>query len=164
MGHSLGLQHGGGDPLNYKPNFFSVMNYLYQLDGIPLLVPGKKSTTRTLCFGQYVCDDLDEQRLNETRGLSCSIDASRQVENYFSISWNWHGLGNSINTVNTEKPEPKAVVNGVEKAMGQPIDFNQDGRASVSASADINGDTFKDVLQVCSTFFKLVDIYSLYLH
>ncbi len=27
LGHNLGLRHGGADPLNNKPNYFSVMNY-----------------------------------------------------------------------------------------------------------------------------------------
>jgi len=34
LGHNLGLQHGGGDSINYKPNYKSSMNYLYQLHGI----------------------------------------------------------------------------------------------------------------------------------
>ncbi len=34
LGHNLSLQHGGFETLNYKPNYFSVMNYLYR-DGLP---------------------------------------------------------------------------------------------------------------------------------
>ncbi|WP_293932608.1 hypothetical protein [Iodobacter sp.] len=34
LGHNLGLDHGGNDSLNYKPNYYSVMNYLYQLMGL----------------------------------------------------------------------------------------------------------------------------------
>lgn len=34
LGHNLGLRHGGGDDINYKPNYFSVMNYAFQLRGI----------------------------------------------------------------------------------------------------------------------------------
>lgn len=30
LGHSLGLHHGGGDEKQAKPNYFSVMNYLWQ--------------------------------------------------------------------------------------------------------------------------------------
>ena len=30
LGHALGLQHGGGDSLNAKPNYLSVMNYAFQ--------------------------------------------------------------------------------------------------------------------------------------
>ncbi|MBF9014788.1 MULTISPECIES: hypothetical protein [unclassified Oceanispirochaeta] len=35
FGHNLGLNHGGNETLNYKPNYYSIMNYLYQLSGLP---------------------------------------------------------------------------------------------------------------------------------
>ncbi len=36
IGHTLGLKHGGDDYyLNYKPNYLSVMNYLYSFSGVP---------------------------------------------------------------------------------------------------------------------------------
>jgi hypothetical protein len=53
FGHNLGLYHGGGGLLadkgqNYKPNYFSIMNYLYQLNGLPTL-----STANTRYYFQY---------------------------------------------------------------------------------------------------------------
>ena len=30
LGHTLGLFHGGNDTINFKPNYLSVMNYIYQ--------------------------------------------------------------------------------------------------------------------------------------
>ncbi|WP_157314952.1 carbohydrate-binding protein [Chitinibacter sp. GC72] len=35
LGHNLGLSHGGNEGLNNKLNYLSVMNYAYQLDGVP---------------------------------------------------------------------------------------------------------------------------------
>jgi hypothetical protein len=35
LGHNLGLGHGGFEDTNYKPNYLSVMNYLYALSGVP---------------------------------------------------------------------------------------------------------------------------------
>lgn len=35
FGHNLGLRHGGFENQNYKPNYLSVMNYMYQFPGIP---------------------------------------------------------------------------------------------------------------------------------
>lgn len=35
FGHNLGLQHGGNDDRNYKPNYLSNMNYLYSSYGLP---------------------------------------------------------------------------------------------------------------------------------
>jgi hypothetical protein len=37
LGHNLGLRHGGNENLNYKPNYVSTMNYLYQLSGLPTI-------------------------------------------------------------------------------------------------------------------------------
>ena len=34
LGHNLGLKHGGDDDTNDKPNYFSIMNYTYQLYGL----------------------------------------------------------------------------------------------------------------------------------
>ena len=31
LGHNLGLHHGGQEDTNYKPNYLSVMNYLFQM-------------------------------------------------------------------------------------------------------------------------------------
>ena len=35
FGHNLGLRHGGDEDQNYKPNYYSIMNYMYQLSGLP---------------------------------------------------------------------------------------------------------------------------------
>jgi hypothetical protein len=35
FGHNLGLLHGGFEDTNYKPNYTSIMNYTYQLPGLP---------------------------------------------------------------------------------------------------------------------------------
>ena len=35
FGHNLGLRHGGHENDNFKPNYFSIMNYLYQLRLLP---------------------------------------------------------------------------------------------------------------------------------
>ncbi|TCS39435.1 lamin tail-like protein [Paucimonas lemoignei] len=34
LGHNLGLHHGGDEDTNYKPNHYSVMNYMYQFAGL----------------------------------------------------------------------------------------------------------------------------------
>jgi uncharacterized repeat protein (TIGR01451 family) len=39
FGHTLGLQHGGGDGTNNKPNYLSVMNYSFQACGVPAVAP-----------------------------------------------------------------------------------------------------------------------------
>ena len=34
FGHNLGLRHGGNEDVNFKPNHYSVMNYMYQFAGL----------------------------------------------------------------------------------------------------------------------------------
>jgi hypothetical protein len=36
LGHALGLRHGGTDDVNFKPNYISIMNYLFQMNGVPI--------------------------------------------------------------------------------------------------------------------------------
>ncbi|HKA35219.1 MAG TPA: choice-of-anchor D domain-containing protein [Thermoanaerobaculia bacterium] len=82
LGHNLGLTHGGGsDNTNFKPNFLSVMNYNYQLTGIPLAdVIG--STAFKACGTDADCGDGG---LCSTFGppgsprLCSRLDYSRQV-------------------------------------------------------------------------------------
>ena len=42
LGHNLGLRHGGNDDINYKPNYFSIMNYMYQIYGLPVIGSSKE--------------------------------------------------------------------------------------------------------------------------
>lgn len=44
FGHNLGLLHGGDENTNYKPNYFSIMNYLYSYTGLPTV--GSDDDTR----------------------------------------------------------------------------------------------------------------------
>jgi hypothetical protein len=99
LGHNLGLRHGGGDDLNDKPNYFSVMNYAYEY-GIPQSTPGPWATTTTnpatlswridysdrvtgtLHEGQLVggvCVDDGSGGLNETLGLAGTYALDRDV-------------------------------------------------------------------------------------
>ena len=45
LGHTLGLRHGGDEDEAAKPNYFSVMNYLYQISGLPSMT-GSSVTQR----------------------------------------------------------------------------------------------------------------------
>lgn len=46
LGHNLGLTHGGNEDLNNKPNYLSVMNYAFQLDGVPSDPSGNSTSER----------------------------------------------------------------------------------------------------------------------
>ena len=55
LGHNLGLRHGGADNTHYKPNYLSVMNYMFQMSGI-----GADST-----FGLYSYSDVELGAIRE---------------------------------------------------------------------------------------------------
>jgi hypothetical protein len=62
LGHDLGLRHGGGDGINNKPNYLSVMSHAFQMSG---LVGG------TFDYSRWALPDLNENsQLNETIGIN----------------------------------------------------------------------------------------------
>lgn len=121
FGHSLGLRHGGDENLNYKPNYYSIMNYLYQLNGLAdignqegdryylqygmygysywsQLQNSPFTTSFSLNYSHGKGGDLYEGSLNESSGLRQSGSDS--------VDWNGNGSINSgvykdINTADT---------------------------------------------------------------
>jgi hypothetical protein len=63
LGHNLGLHHGGGDDVNFKPNYPSVMNYGFQFSGVP------ENGHWVLDYSSGTLPLLDETRLSESGGL-----------------------------------------------------------------------------------------------
>jgi uncharacterized repeat protein (TIGR01451 family) len=62
LGHTLGLNHGGGDTLNCKPNYLSVMSYPLQTKAL--------ATTRPLDYSRQALPSLNEASLDESVGIS----------------------------------------------------------------------------------------------
>ena len=71
LGHNLGLDHGGGDPIAYKPNYLSVMNYDFQFSGVPY-DNGFTFDYSRLGSGSTGANlrPLDESVLDESAGVS----------------------------------------------------------------------------------------------
>ena len=62
LGHTLGLRHGGGDDVNHKPNYLSVMSYSFQL--------GQFWPARPLDYSRGALRTLDEKGgLDEPAGI-----------------------------------------------------------------------------------------------
>jgi uncharacterized repeat protein (TIGR01451 family) len=69
LGHTLGLRHGGNEDVNCKPNYLSVMNYVFQFPGN---VPTRPLSYSAGIAGTSVDDPLpplDENALDESSGL-----------------------------------------------------------------------------------------------
>jgi len=114
FGHTLGQRHGGNNDQNYKPNYLSVMNYAYQLAGVP------RTGTLAPYFGysSAVLPSLNEAALNEAVGLN-SASAATYRTRWFCPS----GAG--------------AISPGTANG---PVDWNCNGVASGTAAVDLNFD------------------------
>jgi hypothetical protein len=64
FGHNLNLRHGGGDNINNKPNYLSVMNYLFQMSSTV--------ANRPLDYSRCVVAALNENSLGEPAGIGRS--------------------------------------------------------------------------------------------
>ena len=65
LGHNLGFGHGGGDSINYKPNYLSIMNYSFSVDRND--IPGIGMTYSR--WGPDSLHLLDESSLAEDDGV-----------------------------------------------------------------------------------------------
>ena len=64
FGHTIGLRHGGGDGVNYKPNYYSIMNYAWQMP------KAAYAGSWRLDYSRVALPDLDEALLFEQDGLA----------------------------------------------------------------------------------------------
>ncbi len=123
FGHNLNLRHGGENHLpNFKPNYLSIMNYAFQLRGIPPTDPdGIGALTARVDFSTTDLPDLNENNLNEPAGIGDGTDNTR----YF--------CPNGTQRVGT--------------GTGA-IDWNcdNDGGTDTSVSVNVNGDSSIGVL------------------
>lgn len=72
LGHNLGLDHGGkADPTNCKPNYLSVMNYIFQFN---TLVP-----SRPLDWSRSAIIPLYQNSLSEPTGIAASSPTGLQT-------------------------------------------------------------------------------------
>lgn len=117
LGHNLGLEHGGGDDQNFKPNYLSIMNYMFTFEF-------KHVATRPLDYSRIKLDTLDEYNVNEPAGLGVTSIATYETQWYETgYSWfNFTSLSRHLRVVPL-----------------QPIDyFPEDGTLTVGGSYNLN--------------------------
>jgi len=102
FGHNLGLKHGGDEDINYKPNYLSIMNYLYQLEGLATI--GNNEGDRY--YDNKGCDT--GPRINPFWG-----DPDNFIVDYS------HGLGSDLDENNGILEE-----NGLGYPSSGPVDYN----------------------------------------
>jgi YVTN family beta-propeller protein len=150
LGHNLGLDHGGGDSANHKPNYLSVMNYLFQTRG--LIVSGQDGVL------DYSRSDkippLDETHLNESVGLNGGSSTANYGTRWFCgdadqftnfanepINWNCNGVNNEAD-IHTD------INNGTEEILYNYFDWTM----LDYSGEDKIGQPLVHVTQINSTF------------
>ena len=122
FGHSLGLKHGGEDDGQYKPNYPSVMNYLFQTNGVPT------GASVAFDYSRITTPDLAEATVTEAGGVS---------------------LGAAAGTLGTGHrcSDGKGGFTSVVVAALSPIDWSCDGKSNTAgAGFDVNGENGQTVL------------------
>jgi len=143
MGHTFGLQHGGGDNTNCKPNYQSVMSYANQVRGIP----GFDGIAHVNLSGQ-VLPNLNEASLNESAGLGFSNGTPPAYRTRWFAPLNF--LDSQLNTAvggraATRHCDGTPITDGAQMVRVEgplvpgAIDWNNDGNTTgVGFAQDIN--------------------------
>jgi hypothetical protein len=124
LGHNLGLRHGGASTeLNCKPNYQSMMNYLFQVLGLI-----NAQGAAEIGFSRQRLPDLSEHALSEQLGLGTMLYRTR-----WYAPWNSSIVDSGLNTSPATKRcngapvagELMARVGGT--AVSGPIDWDANG-------------------------------------
>ena len=114
LGHDLGQTHAGTGSQNYKPNYLSVMNYAFQVSG----VPRTGGSPSYFGYSSFTAPTLNEASLNQDVGLNTA------AANTYRTKWFCPG---GIQTISP------GTANG-------PLDWNCNGLLSGTVAADVNAD------------------------
>ena len=113
LGHNLGMRHGGNDQVKNKPNYLSVMNPLFQINGL-----GHAGPYFTFDFSRFLLPSLNENSLNEFKGLG-----PLPIPDGYYI-WRYCAAGDEF----------------VGSVAAATIDWNCNGAIQASVKADLNHD------------------------
>jgi hypothetical protein len=115
LGHNLGLQHGGNEGKNNKPNYLSVMSYRYQVVGL-----FKDGVDGVLDYSRLLLGTVTENALVENNGMPPVAPTTAAMLSHYGAKF-VPGL-------------VKGTVNG-------PLDFNNNGVFDTGTEAvDLDGD------------------------
>lgn len=121
LGHTLGLGHGGGDSINHKPNYLSIMNYKF---GYGLQNWGAHHC-KTITYSFVELPPLNEEDLDEAIGLN----GPPEIECYVTSWRDANGLRKSDHGINGW------------------LDWNGNSKVDSSTQTDLNKDGNLMILQ-----------------
>lgn len=111
FGHNLGLRHGGDEDQNYKPNYFSIMNYLYQLRFLPDIGTADDEGDRYyLEYGHNSYQYISDIHRNPYHSSTASVNMDYS-----------HGTGGDIDETDVSETV------GLGQPGGAAVDYNGNG-------------------------------------
>ncbi|WP_373973892.1 carbohydrate-binding protein [Chitinibacter sp. SCUT-21] len=132
LGHNLGLQHGGNEATNDKTNYLSVMNYLYQLNGVPSDAKGQSMSER-IYYNLNNRGKATPGRAANSYGVCDLLDGP--CGNRFVIDYS-NGSSAPLN----ESALNEASLVGRGTSGGAFADWNTNGFIDQQVAFDINND------------------------
>ncbi len=137
LGHALGLEHGGRDEFNFKPNYLSVMNYFFDKTGLIL-----QNGQRVFDYARYALPPLDENALDESVGIQ-----DPEAHQTF-----WAPVGNTNDYVSQPPTLPGGCGSnptGYNMTLTYPaLDWDCNGELTLNAAGvDVNADGQRTTLK-----------------
>jgi CSLREA domain-containing protein len=130
FGHTLGLHHGGRDDTNFKPNYLSIMNYMFQFRG--------RVPNHPLDYSRFALPALDEHNLLDNAGVGGGLDAPSLAQ--VTALWPTTGLFETT----------AAGCTLFDTEVGGPFDFDGDP-ATPGSAASIDSKTCNEPLEVLTS-------------
>lgn len=131
LGHNLGLDHGGNDSRAYKPNYFSVMSYLYSTYGMPVARdPG--DIWPVLDFSRHPVAALSEAALNESTAMAPAPGSNTTESDLARYERLLVCTGQSAGNCD--------YLDWLPGNASASLDFDRDGDFEGAVTADLNGD------------------------
>ena len=127
LGHTLGLKHGGGDGIHFKPNYYSIMNYWWQMPN------AWQGSAWGLRYSEHKLPTLNESALSEINGIGADYPG---VGVRYRVS--------STTTCTGVFCDPNACFLLASLEANAPVDWDGDCAISTTGtvSADINDMSF----------------------
>ena len=181
FGHTAMLRHGGlAGQVNCRPNYQTVMNYLFQVRGL-YTISGNTVSDPIVDYSRQTLDALNETSLSEPAGLGSMAYATR-----WFAPWGSSLIDTSLNTSPAKRhcdgtplstvvdpitltseridafatpPGPLAMARVDGTTMSGPIDWSADGAATATGvSQDISFSGSKTALDAGVNDWTLLDL------
>lgn len=173
FGHTAMLRHGGiANQPNCKPNYQTVMNYLFQVRGL-YTISGNTISDPIVDYSRQTLPALNETSLSEPAGLGSMAYATR-----WFAPWESSLIDTSLSTSPAKRhcdgsplagqeladalatpPGPLAMVRVDGTTMSGPIDWTADGAATnTGVSQDISFNGSKTTLDAGVNDWALLDL------